>query len=339
MHSAVIASFKYFAALAAATVLLGACAQEGEMLSNLQAKSAAGSSHPSLRRQTSGRGNLYVLNGNTCPGGITVYTPGQTTPARSLGQCPHPFSAFAFDPQGNLYAGSVKHVFVYAPGASVPARKFSDGKVHDPWSMISDFTSRSFVANLGYFRKLSVFSAGDNKPIHSSPWIGPMMMSDHRNRIYVGGNPAEVLSAGGRNKIFFLPSGTSAMTLDLQDNAYIAQGWTSTIFVYKAYSDKILEKITNGVNNPDALAFDAQGNLYCANNNNVAVFAPGSSSPNYSITDGVNQPNALAIGPDGNLYVSNLGANTITVYAPGSTTPWETISNGISNPLAIAFGP
>ena len=55
-----------------------------------------------------------------------------------------------------------------------------------------------------------------------------------------------------------------------------------------------------------ALAFDASGNLYVANEGNgtVSEFAPGSTTPTATLT-GLSYPVALAFDASGNLYVAN----------------------------------
>jgi hypothetical protein len=285
--------------------------------------------------------NLYVLNQN-CPSAITVYEPDQTAPSRSFGPtCPDSFSAFALDLQGNLYGALYrgKHVFVYPAGSSIPDRKFSHGKIRQPISIVTDYTGQVFVSSEEN-GKLSVWSAGDNALIRTKPWVGPEMAVDHQNRIYVRGyNETMVLSPGGKNHLYYLADGATALALDSQDDVYVAQGYSNSIFVYKAYKRSPHRTITNGVDGPVALTIDGKGNLYCANANNVTVYAPGSSTPAYTITDGINQPDALLADGSGNLYVSNVGANSVTVYPEGSTTPSEIITDGIYHPLALAFGP
>src|SRR5205085_440825 len=41
---------------------------------------------------------------------------------------------------------------------------------------------------------------------------------------------------------------------------------------------------------------------------------------------GVKYPNAMVFDASGNLYVANGGVNTVTKYAPGSTTPSATLT-------------
>jgi DNA-binding beta-propeller fold protein YncE len=55
------------------------------------------------------------------------------------------------------------------------------------------------------------------------------------------------------------------------------------------------------------------------------------------ITNGINDPYWLTFDAAGTLYVSNYGNNTITIYAPGSGLNSETISDGIDTPAAMTF--
>jgi DNA-binding beta-propeller fold protein YncE len=87
--------------------------------------------------------------------------------------------------------------------------------------------------------------------------------------------------------------------------------------------------------------FDGSGNLYVANagDNDVTVYAPGSTSVLRTISQGVSVPDALGFDGSGNLYVVNYKRRTVTVYAPGKTSVLRTISQGLVNPRALAFGP
>jgi sugar lactone lactonase YvrE len=120
---------------------------------------------------------------------------------------------------------------------------------------------------------------------------------------------------------------------------YVANATANTVTVYVPGSDSVLRTISQGVNGPDALAFDGAGDLYVANAgaNTVTVYAAGTSSVLRTIDRGVNDPEALAFDDTGDLYVANAGANTVTIYAPGTSSVLRTISNGINVPDALAF--
>lgn len=68
----------------------------------------------------------------------------------------------------------------------------------------------------------------------------------------------------------------------------------------------------------------------------VSIYAPGTTTPAQTITEGVNDPTSLAFDAEANLYVSNYNASTVTVYAPGADKPLRTISNGINGPVQVA---
>src|SRR5262249_12558301 len=71
----------------------------------------------------------------------------------------------------------------------------------------------------------------------------------------------------------------------------------------------------------------------------VSVFAPGSTTPTATLS-GLNKPEALAFDARGNLFVANTGGldpgTTVSMFAPGATTPTATLS-GLNAPSALAF--
>ena len=63
----------------------------------------------------------------------------------------------------------------------------------------------------------------------------------------------------------------------------------------------------------DAVAVDAQGNLYVASLNAVQIFAPGSSATTATIT-GLNNPDGLALDKYGDLFVADSGDHVVDVF-------------------------
>jgi DNA-binding beta-propeller fold protein YncE len=122
-------------------------------------------------------------------------------------------------------------------------------------------------------------------------------------------------------------------------NIYVADYGNSTVSVYDHKNYNLTRTISQGVDQPDALAVDGSGNLYVSNygSNSVSVYALGASQPSTTITDGVSLPLTIALDPSGKLYVGNYGTNTVTVYAAGTGALLRTISSGIALARGLAF--
>jgi hypothetical protein len=93
----------------------------------------------------------------------------------------------------------------------------------------------------------------------------------------------------------------------------------------------------SGLTGPTALAFDAHGNLFVANEGGTTVseFAPGKTSPTATLT-GVSAPRPLAFDSNGDLFVGDYEGTTVLEFAPGSTTPTATLT-GLNRPAALVF--
>jgi sugar lactone lactonase YvrE len=142
-------------------------------------------------------------------------------------------------------------------------------------------------------------------------------------------------------------------------NLYVVNSIGPSLTVYAHGRKTLLQTISQGINNPDALAFDSSGNLYVANDGctfssckpiappTVTVYAPGSTMVLRTIKKGMENPTALIFDGSGNLYVANDGCpasscghvvpSTVTVYAPGSTKVLRTITTTVDQPFALAF--
>ena len=112
-----------------------------------------------------------------------------------------------------------------------------------------------------------------------------------------------------------------------------------------------------GLNNPDAVAVDAAGDIYVTNfgaatpaTASITIYAPGATgdaTPTATIAGsntGLSTPQGIAVDAAGTIYVANdfIGgpASRITVYAPGASgnaTPDRSISGGLDRPRGIAL--
>ena len=95
-----------------------------------------------------------------------------------------------------------------------------------------------------------------------------------------------------------------------------------------------------GLNNPSALAIDAKGNLWVANQgaNNILEFNPSYVlQPKATITAGINTPTGIAFDPLGNLWVVDSVDGEVTEYVNGVQNTPATITDGIVNPAGLAI--
>lgn len=144
-----------------------------------------------------------------------------------------------------------------------------------------------------------------------------------------------------------------SLALDASGNLYLTNlpdyyYTNGSVTVYAPSGTKPAATITNGIDQPNALAVDAAENLYVSNagSNTVTVYSLGATTAKITIAKGIASPRALAIDPKtGDLYVANDGIwdrnrfvrSSIAVYAAGSTTPSRTISTGIDAPDALTI--
>jgi DNA-binding beta-propeller fold protein YncE len=114
---------------------------------------------------------------------------------------------------------------------------------------------------------------------------------------------------------------------DKHNNLWASAGGNNSVY---EYSGDLLQQggdltpsltLTAGLNGPQGLAFDPNGNLYIANgsDNDVAVFAQPIENKQPYYLDGINGPGGLAFDAHGNLYAaSNNGATgAMAQYASG----------------------
>jgi sugar lactone lactonase YvrE len=113
------------------------------------------------------------------------------------------------------------------------------------------------------------------------------------------------------------------------------------LFDVKGSGQHIIGQITDGVDQPNGIATDSDGNLYVANSNNtLTVYAPGSTTPSSTYTQGLSLPIGVAVRSVGRFAVGNLDGQSVTDYVPGSMAPSQTISFSSlegNSPYGLAF--
>ncbi len=128
--------------------------------------------------------------------------------------------------------------------------------------------------------------------------------------------------------------------LDVRQLLAVANSAANSVTLYVNGQSTPLTTIQSGVANPQALVFDAMGDLFVANQTgSVTEYAPPYNQLPTTIADGVNRPQSLAVDTRGDLFVANgNGSNTVTVYSsPYGRAPSATISAGVDDPVSLAL--
>lgn len=108
-----------------------------------------------------------------------------------------------------------------------------------------------------------------------------------------------------------------------------------------------IAKITNGILGPGGLTTDSKGNLYVADEGQIAgkwtvqVYARGATSPTKSYTTDLSSPTDTAVAPDGTIYIANFNGSSsgwVTVYPQGNVSKEYRLSDfGGGHPLSVAL--
>ncbi|HEY5425208.1 MAG TPA: hypothetical protein VIJ77_01515 [Candidatus Tumulicola sp.] len=133
-------------------------------------------------------------------------------------------------------------------------------------------------------------------------------------------------------------SGT--VSLDVRQLLAVANSSANTVTLYAGGQNVPLVTIQNGVTNPQALVFDAAGDLFVASQpGSVTEYAAPYNGMPATIAIGVNHPQALALDSRGNLFVANgSGSNTVTEYSPPyGGAPSATVAAGVDDPVSLGI--
>lgn len=187
----------------------------------------------------------------------------------------------------------------------------------------------------------------------------PALLADRLGYLYAstGGGVIAVYAPGCTQEVNVIRRGVDVvgpLVFDRSGNLYAGMQPHFAVSVYAPTNRpghmKPVHRITDGIDNPIALASGPSGDLFVANypasgkgDGDITVYAPGGSKPVLRITSGIKLPWALAVDSKNRLYVdNNPGAwggtgrsGWISVYAPGSAQPQRKVN--VKDPVALAL--
>jgi sugar lactone lactonase YvrE len=280
-------------------------------------------------------GNLYVTNiGNNTISKVTPGGAASTFVSRGLSGP----RSLAFDSAGNLYVANSNNTVSKITPSVVKGHTFSGTVFHfsdaDPTATASDYT---IVVTLGDGNTMTLNGSG----VVSGPKgaSGQIVADGGGFDVQLSYTYAEVLS----NATF------SVQVTDVRGVATSASSSTFSVSVAALTAGALSPPrgtggptvntfVSSGLSGPEGMAFDAEGNLYVANNGNntISEVTPGGVVSGF-VGSGLNGPEGLAFDAAGNLYVANNSNNTISKVAPTGAVSTFISSGLISSPEGLAF--
>jgi hypothetical protein len=235
---------------------------------------------------------------NGFPPAISIYTPvSATSPTATISNGLTAPIALGIDASLDLFVLDGTNVLEYEPPyTGAPLRTISVSNASMPTTM-----SVSLDGHFALADSLSSWPPTHSVWVYAPPYTGPP--------VQIAGDFPNGLAFDASNDLFVASS-----------SLVWNQSSAETVLEYAPpYSGAPTLTLSSGLNEPGALAFDHQGDLFVANINgpNVMEYAPpyGSSSP-VTISAGMTAPWTLSLDYDGDLFVSNAPTN-----GPGVGTP------------------
>jgi hypothetical protein len=244
---------------------------------------------------------------------VTGYLRGGTGGLTLYGPAPQKLVVEALDADGNIIAGPGAPTLSVAPTTATTALAVAS-------------PAPSAAANV-----FTLTASTTGSPAVVRPGSYPLTVT--ATAVDQGANPSS------------LPLSTSiAVPLRLAHSVLYVSNYTTVVQeFYDGNTGTANATITNGIDDPEGVALDANGTLYVANfmqNSTGAIteYPAGSSSPSATISSGISEPIGVAVDANGTLYVTNIGSlnPTVTEYPAGATSPSATISSGLNFPYGVA---
>jgi len=331
-------------------VFLSACASGGDVPQVASAQNASSASGATAANKMV-NSTLYVLNANYMgQNEVAVYTGNGKKPLRTidLGGAGKGQPGIAIDSKGDLIASCCATLNIYSNrGAKVIGTlKQKSGFANitlDGSDNLYTTCERGNVCEYGSLqqkvtRRLKGLRAGH---------IAVDKSGDLAVETTVGTTSyaIEAFAPGQTEPYWTIPAQSSSintLAFDQQGDLYIATG--NNIAVYPPNATSPSQTIALSAP-ASALDFDTSGNLYAiVGGTEVAVYAPGGSTPIKTLTQGIDYAVALAISSSNKLFVANIGIGqsdlgSISVYQKLNPKPVITVTNGISKPIGVAVSP
>ena len=117
---------------------------------------------------------------------------------------------------------------------------------------------------------------------------------------------------------------------------YVSDELNNVIDIYSVTGFSRVGQISNGIEDPEGIATDKNGNLYVANffNGTVTIYKRNTTSPSLTLIES-HATEDVAVATNGYVLAGD-GAGGVDVFAPGATSPSTRLTNsGISSVFGV----
>ncbi len=344
-----------FVAALLSAALLAACSGRGALMPT--GASAIPSNRLVAAATNNGGSTTLYVSGS---GGTAIFAAGGAKYVRKI----RPKSgAVATDRQGHLYvAGETATAVDVYENRGAKLAWTVHAKPYYPRLLVLD-DSGDLYLQCGD-RNLCEYGPRNKGLVRQLRGYGTLLALDTGGNLYLatGFNSVAVYAPGSTSPERTITNGIAgpeALALDLQGNLYVANAYVGSqpsqnVTVYAPGGSSPIRTITAGLTIPYAMTTDSAGNLYvlnscvnrggCTNDqDSVAVYSPGTNTPQHVVSQGLDFPVTLAVDRSSNLYVANNGNyptdhGSVTVYGSGSYSLIRTVTHDIEYPGFLALG-
>jgi sugar lactone lactonase YvrE len=213
--------------------------------------------------------NLYVANWSpysTSRGWVSVYTPARQWTLEITNDIYFPIS-LATDRNNDVFVGNSGWISEYPYGAKKPTRVIGNGNL-TPISLVVDANGNLYVGIDGNPNEVQVYAPGSTSPseVITQGINDPVAMAvDSEGSLYVANyaaNDVTVYPTGETSASATISdkvSSPDAVLLDEKENVYVANApshpVSGSISVYAHGSHALIRRITDGIDQPFAMAF------------------------------------------------------------------------------------